>query len=103
MAKRLQRLRVDTAFYCRQQHFISLGNFARNDDFLRVKQVDGNGNGFTQVATNVLDVYAGSHDQPLTYLKKTDKTLWACGAGAYWGNAIDFQIVFFRNFFAKAN
>ena len=23
--------------------------------------------------------------------------------GAYWGNAIDFQIVFFRNFFAKAN
>lgn len=52
----------------------------------------GNGNlanQFTpvQVATNVVDVYAGSHDQPLTYLKKTDKTLWACGAGAYWGNA----------------
>ena len=55
MAKRLQRLRVDTAFYCRQQHFISLGNFARNDDFLRIKQVDGDSDGFTQMATNVLN------------------------------------------------
>ncbi len=35
----------------------------------------------------MLDVYAGSYDYPLTFLKKTDKTLWACGAGAYWGNA----------------
>ena len=55
MAKRFQRLRVDTAFYRRQQHLIRLGNFARNDDFLRVKQVDGNGDSFTQVATNVLN------------------------------------------------
>ncbi len=52
----------------------------------------GNGNlanQFTpvQVATNVADVYAGSYDYPLTFLKKTDKTLWACGAGAYWGNS----------------
>ncbi len=52
----------------------------------------GNGNlanQFTpvQVATNVADAYTGSYDYPLTYLKKTDKTLWACGAGAYWGNA----------------
>ena len=52
----------------------------------------GNGNTANQytpvqVATNVVDVYAGSYDYPITYLKKADKTLWACGYGGYWGNA----------------
>lgn len=39
------------------------------------------------VATNVADVHTSIYDYPLTFLKKTDKTLWACGAGTYWGNA----------------
>ncbi len=52
----------------------------------------GNGNTANQytpvqVATNVVEVYAGSYDYPITYLKKADKTLWACGYGGYWGNA----------------
>jgi alpha-tubulin suppressor-like RCC1 family protein len=51
----------------------------------------GNGNfvnqtSYVQVATSVADVYSGSHDYPVTFIKKTDKTLWACGAGAYQAN-----------------
>lgn len=48
-------------------------------------------NGYGELPSNafVKRVFTG-HDYfgyPLTFLKKADKTLWACGAGAYWGNA----------------
>jgi alpha-tubulin suppressor-like RCC1 family protein len=43
---------------------------------------------YVQVATSVADVYSGSYDYPVTFIKKTDKTLWACGAGNYSANGI---------------
>ena len=54
----------------------------------------GNGtlsNQFTpvqSVATGVSDVYIGQYDYPITYIKKTDNSLWACGYGEYWGNGV---------------
>lgn len=52
----------------------------------------GNGNYALQalpvqsVGTGVADVYLGGYDYPVTYIKKTDGTLWACGYGEYWAN-----------------
>jgi alpha-tubulin suppressor-like RCC1 family protein len=54
----------------------------------------GNGNYALQavpviaVATGVADVYLGGYDYPVTYIKKTDGTLWACGYGEYWANGM---------------
>jgi alpha-tubulin suppressor-like RCC1 family protein len=33
-------------------------------------------------------VYIGQYDYPITYIKKTDNSLWACGAGDYWANGV---------------
>ena len=51
----------------------------------------GNGNTgtqstFVQVATDVVDVYAGGYDYPIEFIKKSDGTLWGCGYGGYGGN-----------------
>ena len=51
----------------------------------------GNGNTgtqstFVQVATDVVDVYAGGYDYPIVFIKKSDGTLWGCGYGGYGGN-----------------
>ena len=40
------------------------------------------------VATGVSDVYIGQYDYPITYIKKTDNSLWACGDGDYWANGV---------------
>jgi alpha-tubulin suppressor-like RCC1 family protein len=54
----------------------------------------GNGtlsNQFTpvqSVATGVSDVYIGQYDYNIAYIKKTDNSLWACGAGNYWANGV---------------
>ena len=53
--KRLQRLGINAAFNSREQHFIGFGDFSGNNNFLRVKQVDGNGDGFAQMTTNLLN------------------------------------------------
>ncbi len=54
----------------------------------------GNGNYALQltpvlaVGTGVTDAYLGGYDYPVAYIKKTDKTLWACGYGDYWANGV---------------
>jgi alpha-tubulin suppressor-like RCC1 family protein len=55
----------------------------------------GNGtlsNQFTpvqSVATGVADVYIGQYDYNISYIKKTDNTLWACGYGEFWANGVN--------------
>ena len=39
-----------------------------------------------QVATNVVDLYNSTYDYPVVYIKKTDGTIWAAGAGNYGAN-----------------
>ena len=58
----------------------------------------GNGtvaNQFTpvQCATNVVDVYNTTYDYPVTFIKKTDGTIWGCGAGNYGANGSPTAIV----------
>ena len=54
----------------------------------------GNGNYAQQltpvqsVGTGVADAYLGGYDYPVTYIKKTDNTLWASGYGDYWANGM---------------
>jgi alpha-tubulin suppressor-like RCC1 family protein len=54
----------------------------------------GNGtlsNQFTpvqSVTTGVSDVYIGQYDYAITYIKKIDNSLWACGYGEYWANGV---------------
>lgn len=53
----------------------------------------GNGtlaNQFTpvQCATSVADCYTTTYDYPVTLIKKTDGTLWGCGAGNYSANGV---------------
>ncbi len=54
----------------------------------------GNGNYALQlspvqaVGTGVADAYLGGYDYPVTYIKKADNTLWACGYGEYWANGV---------------
>ena len=54
----------------------------------------GNGNYALQlspvqaVGTGVADAYLGGYDYPVTYIKKADNTLWACGCGEYWANGV---------------
>ena len=48
-------------------------------------------NQFTPVQSvtgGVSDVYIGQYDYNITYIKKTDNSLWACGAGNYWANGV---------------
>lgn len=58
----------------------------------------GNGtlaNQFTpvQVATNVADLYNSSYDYPVVFIKKTDGTIWAAGAGNYGANGSTTAVV----------
>lgn len=39
-----------------------------------------------QVATNVADLYNSTYDYPVVFIKKTDGTIWAAGAGNYGAN-----------------
>lgn len=55
-----------------------LGNGTVSNQFTPVQSVTG----------GMVDVYAGSYDYPVTYIKKSDNSLWACGAGDYWANGI---------------
>ncbi|CAB4124918.1 Regulator of chromosome condensation, RCC1 [uncultured Caudovirales phage] len=55
-----------------------LGNGTLSNQYTPVQSVTG----------GVVDVYAGSYDYPITYIKKSDNSLWACGAGDYWGNGV---------------
>jgi len=56
----------------------NLGNGTLANQFTPVQSVTG----------NVADVYIGQYDYPITYIKKTDNSLWACGAGDYWANGV---------------
>ena len=58
-AKRLQRLGINTAFDCRQKDFFRFHDLPGNHHFLRIKQVNGDSDGFTQMAANVLDHLTG--------------------------------------------
>ena len=42
---------------------------------------------FAAALTEVEDFYAGGHDYPIVFAKKTDGSLWAAGSGAYGANA----------------
>ena len=59
LTKRLQRLGVNAALNGREQHFLGFHNFAGDDDFLRIEQVDGDGDRFSEVTPYVLDHLAG--------------------------------------------
>ena len=41
---------------------------------------------FVQIETDVESVYAGGYDYPITFVIKTDGSVWACGSGAYGAN-----------------
>lgn len=58
--------------------FGALGNGTVSNQFTPVQCVTG----------GVVDVYSGSYDNPITFIKKSDNSLWACGAGDYWANGI---------------
>ena len=55
-----------------------LGNGTLSNQFTPVQSVTG----------GVSDVYIGQYDYNITYIKKTDNSLWACGAGNYWANGV---------------
>jgi alpha-tubulin suppressor-like RCC1 family protein len=55
-----------------------LGNGTLSNQFTPVQSVAG----------GVSDVYIGQYDYNITYIKKTDNTLWACGYGEYWANGV---------------
>ena len=58
-AKCLQRLGIDTGFNRRQENFLRFHDLPGNHHFLRIKQVNGDSDGFTQMTANVLDHLAG--------------------------------------------
>jgi alpha-tubulin suppressor-like RCC1 family protein len=55
-----------------------LGNGTLSNQFTPVQSVTG----------NVSDVYIGQYDYNITYMKKTDNSLWGCGYGEYWANGV---------------
>ncbi len=55
-----------------------LGNGTLSNQFTPVQSVTG----------GVSDVYIGQYDYPISYIKKTDNSLWACGYGEYWANGV---------------
>jgi alpha-tubulin suppressor-like RCC1 family protein len=55
-----------------------LGNGTLSNQFTPVQSVTG----------GVSDVYIGQYDYNITYIKKTDNSLWTCGAGNYWANGV---------------
>jgi len=55
-----------------------LGNGTLSNQFTPVQAVTG----------GVSDVYIGQYDYPITYMKKTDNSLWGCGYGEYWANGV---------------
>jgi len=55
-----------------------LGNGTLSNQFTPVQSVTG----------GVSEVYIGQYDYPITYMKKTDGSLWGCGYGEYWANGV---------------
>ena len=55
-----------------------LGNGTLSNQFTPVQSVTG----------SVSEVYIGQYDYNITYMKKTDNSLWGCGYGEYWANGV---------------
>lgn len=55
-----------------------LGNGTLSNQFTPVQSVTG----------GVSEVYIGQYDYNITYMKKTDNSLWGCGYGEYWANGV---------------